>query len=265
MPHDVNSSNLTFHSNALDSFDTIFTSGFKNKAEIKEREDSFGVKNKNLIEWGSSVIDNMIEDYNRSVEASEEEKSKKRILIAPSWQNDNIMDSCIEDMLDNIDTNIYDVTVRPHPQYVRHFASRLDYLENKYAEKGIVIQRDFSSNSSVYSSDVLITDWSSIAFEYSFATLKPVLFVNTPMKIVNPEYTKLKTVPIDIELRSKVGMAIEIEDVQNISKYMETILYDSKFSKDSIKNLREEYIYNVGNSGKIGGTYIIQSVINKSK
>ena len=34
VPHDVNSSNLTFHKNALDHFDTIFTSGFKNKEEI---------------------------------------------------------------------------------------------------------------------------------------------------------------------------------------------------------------------------------------
>ena len=32
VPHDVNSSNLTFHKDALDHFDTIFTSGPKNKA-----------------------------------------------------------------------------------------------------------------------------------------------------------------------------------------------------------------------------------------
>ena len=41
VPHDVNSSNLTFHKNALDHFDTIFTSGPKNKEELAEREEKF--------------------------------------------------------------------------------------------------------------------------------------------------------------------------------------------------------------------------------
>ena len=35
----------------------------------------------------------------------------------------------------------------------------------------------FSSNETVYSADVLISDWSGIAFEYAFATQKPVLFI----------------------------------------------------------------------------------------
>ena len=63
VPHDVNSSNLTFHKNALDHFDTIFTSGPKNKAEIEEREQKHGLPAKNLLEWGSSVIDNMSDAY----------------------------------------------------------------------------------------------------------------------------------------------------------------------------------------------------------
>ena len=63
VPHDVNSSNLTFHKNALDHFDTIFTSGPKNKAEIAEREQKYGLPAKKLLEWGSSVIDNMSDAY----------------------------------------------------------------------------------------------------------------------------------------------------------------------------------------------------------
>ncbi len=63
VPHDVNSSNLTFHKNALDHFDTVFTSGPKNRAEIAEREEKYGVPKKNLVEWGSSVIDDMTVSY----------------------------------------------------------------------------------------------------------------------------------------------------------------------------------------------------------
>ena len=50
VPHDINSSNLTFHKDALDHFDTIFASGRKNKEKIKERKEKFGLKNNNIVE-----------------------------------------------------------------------------------------------------------------------------------------------------------------------------------------------------------------------
>ena len=105
VPHDVNSSNLTFHKNALDHLDTIFTSGPKNRDEIAEREEKFELPKKNLIAWGSSVIDNMTVSYEQmcAEERGEADRgNEKTVLIAPSWQADNILDSCIEQMLDRL-------------------------------------------------------------------------------------------------------------------------------------------------------------------
>ena len=217
VPHDVNSSNLTFHKDALDHFDTVFTSGPKNKAEIKEREEKYALPGKKLVEWGSSVIDNMTDSYACMVEEAqgrEKQDGKKTVLIAPSWQADNILDLCIEAMLGQLVKTPYHVIVRPHPQYVRHFGARIDALASKYEEYGVEFQKDFSSNRTVYMADLLVTDWSSIAFEYAFSTLKPVLFINTPMKVVNPDYQELKTVPIDIELRERIGISVEPGNIE---------------------------------------------------
>ncbi len=264
VPHDVNSSNLTFHKDALDHFDTIFTSGFKNKEELKEREDKFGLPEKNLIEWGSSVIDNMIKSYAVMVE-EEEKAEKKTVLIAPSWQKDNIMDSCIEQMLDGLKDLPYQVIVRPHPQYVRHFEAKFDALAQKYEKYGVIFQKDFSSNRTVYMSDLLITDWSSIAFEYAFSTLKPVLFINTPMKVVNPDYKELATEPIDIELRNKVGISLEETEISKTANAVEELLFDNRFSTGEMEKLRDKYIYNIGESGKVGAKYIIDSLVKRSE
>lgn len=261
VPHDVNSSNLTFHKDALDHFDTIFTSGPKNKEEIKEREEIFGVSTKNLVEWGSSVIDNMSKAYN---EMEQEESGAKRVLIAPSWQKDNIMDSCIEEILDNLKGKGYHIIVRPHPQYVRHFEGKINALKQKYEAADIEIQTDFSSNKTVYTADVLVTDWSSIAFEYAFSTLKPVLFINTPMKVVNPEYRLLATVPIDIELRDKVGIALEETNLSQVEAAVGELLNDNRFTKEAMAKMRDAYIYNVGNSGAVGAKYIIQRLVEKT-
>ena len=263
VPHDVNSSNLTFHKNALDHFDTIFTSGFKNKEEIKEREEKYALPSKNLVEWGSGVIDNMTESY---LELSKEKKEgKKTILIAPSWQKDNILDSCIEEMLDELILTDYQVIVRPHPQYVRHFEGRVDLLAEKYKKDGVEFQKDFSSNKTVYMADLLVTDWSSISLEYAFSTLKPVLFINTPMKVVNGDYQELRTVPIDIELRDQVGISLELDRVgAKVVSAVDRLLFDQQFSPQSMQGLKEKYLYHPGESGKIGAKYMIQRLVDRS-
>ena len=266
VPHDVNSSNLTFHENALDHFDTIFASGFKNKEEIEEREQKFGLPAKHIVEWGSSVIDNMTVSYEAmEQEETAEGKDQKTILIAPSWQRDNIMDSCIEQMLDELVQMPYHIIVRPHPQYVRHFEEKLKALAQKYTEKGVEVQMDFSSNKTVYTADLLVTDWSSIAFEYAFSTLKPVLFINTPMKVVNPNYKELTSVPVDIELRDKVGISLEENALDGLRPAVEKLLFDNQFSRDSLRRMKEQYIYNVGNSGKVGAEYIINRLVEMQK
>lgn len=261
VPHDVNSANLAFRKEALDHFDTVFTSGPKNKEEISEREEKYALPKKHIVEWGSSVIDNMKEAYEKLPE--EKEDGRKTILIAPSWQKDNILDSCIEPLLDKLKPLGHQIIVRPHPQYVRHFEARIDALAKQYKEDCIEFQKDFSSNSTVYTADLLVTDWSSIAYEYAFSTLKPVLFVDTPMKIVNPDYTELSCVPIDIELRNKVGISVEESQISEVSEMVERLLGDKQFSKDSMADLRDAYIYNIGNSGKIGAKYIIDSLVKR--
>lgn len=60
----------------------------------------------------------------------------------------------------------------------------MEQLKARYAGRDdIEIQTDFSSNSTVFDSDLLITDWSDISWEFAFTTKKPVLFINTPMKL----------------------------------------------------------------------------------
>ncbi len=265
LPHDVNSSNLSFHNNALDHFDTIFTSGPKNKEELAEREEKYGLPKKHLIEWGSGVIDNMIKGYEALSDQSKEDDGGKIILIAPSWQKDNILDLCIEPMLEKLSETDHHIIVRPHPQYVRHCMDKIERLQKKYEGKNIEIQTDFSSNSTVYTADLLMTDWSSIAFEYCFATLKPVLFINTPMKIMNPDYQELKTVPIDIELRDKVGISLEVDQMDDLVKTVKTLLHDKEFSADAMKELRDHYIYNIGSSGKVGALYLINQLMERQK
>ncbi|GFI21519.1 membrane protein insertase YidC 2 [Lachnospiraceae bacterium] len=258
VPHDVNSPNLTFRKEALDHFDTIFSSGYLCTKEIRKREELYKLPEKKIVEWGSSVIDNMIAAY---AAMDQEEKSVKEILIAPSWQKGNILASCIEEILERLQGQGYRIIVRPHPQFVRHEEKRLICLQEKFDMNNrddMELQMDFSSNKTVYEADLVITDWSSIAFEYSFATLKPALFINTPMKIMNEDYEELGIIPIDIELRDKVGKSIDIDNLSILPQVVDELLRSDAFSKESLRKIRDCYIYHIGNSGEIGAQYIME-------
>lgn len=263
MDHGMNSLNLVLRKHAVDYFDTVFVANDLVYEEIRKQEEIYKLKEKNLVKYGYCLIDNMIENYEKQEIVVNQ---KPVILIAPSWQPDNILDLCIEDILDSVLNGQYNVIVRPHPQYVRHCSERLDALKEKYADsEDFELQTDFSSNSTVFNADILMTDWSGIAYEYSLSTLKPTLFVDTPMKVMNPDYEEIGVIPFDIEIRNQIGISVKPEETKNVADVVERLLNDKEFSKESMAQVRSKYLYNVGKSSEVGAKYIIKRLIEKSK
>lgn len=263
MDHGIGSINLMLRKHALDYFDTIFAANDLVYKEIREQEKAYTLKEKKIVAYGFGLIDNMIASYESQ---TSQENKFKTILIAPSWQEDNILDLCINDVLQQLLGHGYHIILRPHPQYVRHYKDKLELLKNKYSEHNdFTLQTDFSSNDTVFNADILMTDWSGIAYEYSFTTLKPSLFINTPMKIMNPDYKEIGIVPFDIEIRNQIGVSVELNELNTINSAVEKLLCEENYSKQSMKKIREKYLYNVSHSAEIGAKYIIERLIEMSK
>lgn len=262
MDHGIGSINLMLRKHALDYFDTIFASNDIVYNEIRAQEKLYGLKEKTVVKYGFGLIDNMIADYEKQ---SVQENDPKEILIAPSWQDDNLLDLCIDGILRNLLGQGYHVILRPHPQYVRHFEGKLKLLEQKYAAyDDFTLQMDFSSNDTVFNADILITDWSGIAYEYSFTTLKPTLFINTPMKVMNPDYQEIGVMPFDIEIRDQMGISLEPDQIDSIGTAVHDLLCQENFAPENMKKMRDKYLYNVSHSTEIGAKYIIKRLIEMS-
>ena len=175
MDHGCSSDNLAYRTGALDAYDTLLVVSREQAIEARAIEKLRHVKKKRIIECGYGLIDDMIAAY-QAMDKMENEK--KTILIAPSWQYDNIMDSCLDDLVTALYGQGYRIVIRPHPQYVRRFPVQMKEIIRRYQDKAsndFIIETDFSSNVTVYTADLLITDWSGIAFEFSFTTDKPSL------------------------------------------------------------------------------------------
>ena len=263
IPHGMDSLNLTMRTGSMDHYDTVFCVGKHQKEEIEKTEAAYGLPKKTLVDWGYSLLDEMREDYAKLLH---EENAVKKILIAPSWQQDNIVDSCLEQILDNLKGRGYQITVRPHPQHVRHRGEFMEQLKLKYEQdKDVEIQTDFSSNNTVFEADLMITDWSGIAYEYAYTTQKPVLFINTPMKIMNPEYQKIDTVPLNILLREEIGCSLNLDELNQLGDKVQMLLEHKADYYERIGSFVQEYVYNHGISAEIGAKYIVAAIQRKIK
>jgi len=257
LDHGCSSINLTYRTGAFDYFNTIFVVSREQAVEIRAIEKLRRTPKKRIVEYGYGLIDNMIAAY----EAEERrEHDKKTILIAPSWQYDNICDSCLDDLIQALYGKGFRIVVRPHPQYIRRFPAKVKDLQMKYQDRfseDFAIETDFSSNATVYNADLLITDWSAIAFEFSFTTDKPSLFINTKMKVVNQDYEKIPLKPFDITARSKIGRAIEKGDVKDAFEAVTELLENREAYRERIHELKLQHFYNLGHSGEAGAQYIL--------
>lgn len=265
LPHGISSDNLTLRRNALAHYDTLFAWGAYNIEEHKALEKLNGTREKRYVEWGYGLLDNLIDAYAAMPKV---EHTQKVILIAPSWQKDNLMDLCVEGMLDQLLGRGYRIIVRPHPQYMRHFESRINGLMERYKQwldSELSFEKDFSSNESIYTADLVVTDWSNIACEYAFATLKPVLFIDTPMKTMNPDYQKLGIVPFDVEMRNLVGRSVSTDALEQLPGVVEDLIGNQKQYIEKIREIRERQLFSIGHSGEVGGKYILTRLKEKAK
>jgi YidC/Oxa1 family membrane protein insertase len=115
---------------------------------------------------------------------------------------------------------------------------------------------------SLVEADILITDRSGIALEYAFGTYRPVLFVDTPLKISNPNWQNIAVEPIENFLRSRIGISILPDQLSAIAGKIEQLMSEKEEFKNKLTELGKEIFFNSPQSYTQGLDYILQKVRN---
>ena len=259
--HGMGSVNSTYRKGALDWFDTIFCPTPNQYEEIRAAEKLYGTPEKLIVQTGYPLIDSMLRDF-ESVKHTV--NSKPQIMIAPSWQTDNIIDLCADKLLEELSGTDYKVILRPHPQQVRHEPERFETMKEKYADNSsIEIQTDFSVTNPVMESDLLITDWSDISWEYAYVTKRPVLYIDTPMKTMNQEYELIGIEPVNKAFRTSLGEVLSPDEIDKVKDVVTKMLAERDSYSKRIEETRNKHLYNIGRSAELCGRYIIRSISGK--
>jgi hypothetical protein len=61
-------------------------------------------------------------------------------------------------------------------------------------------------------------------------------------------------------IRNQIGRAIEKEEISNIEKIVDELILNQEKYKEKNIDIRNKYLYNLGNSSKIGAEYIINKI-----
>ena len=79
----------------------------------------------------------------------------------------------------------FSIIFRPHPEYTKRFSKNYNSFKNRYLSNDkISFDQNFSLYKSFDISEILITDWSGIAYGFSYF-VKKVIFNDIPLKKLN--------------------------------------------------------------------------------
>ena len=266
MPHHMTSMHLTPSKQAYDHYDTVLCVGPHQVAELRREEQLYQLPAKNLAECGYDLLDDDVAAMAARRAVGKMTNERPVVIVAPSWQEDNLLDSCADELLSQLLGRGWKVIVRPHPEYTKRYRPRWMALIERYShvpESDLYFERDFSSNDTVFTSDVLITDWSSVFCEFSFSTLRPSVFINTPMKVGNPDWRELGIEPTDISLRNKVGRSFDPADLSGLGDAVAEMIAHPNAWSEKVSAVRDEMIFNLGHAAEVAGEYLLERVLVK--
>ena len=267
--HSINSPLMGYNSGkiskgAFDHFDSIFCVGPHQIQEFHAIEKLYNLKQKNLIECGHSLFDKLIKLRSSSTQQNLISKNnKKKILIAPSWGKQNLLESAGMKLIEILLDAGYHVTVRPHPMIIKKSSKLINQLKKQFEKNpDFLLDTNTSSFEQLLSSYALITDWSGIGYDYAFVCERPVIYVDVPKKTNTEEYEKLHLIPFEVSIRDKIGEIISIQNLEELPERIEFLYGQITDFQNNIKKIRDDVVFNIGKSSQVAADEIIK-IINK--
>ena len=265
--HSLASTHMGFRPGSYDHYDSLLCPGPQQLKEIRTYEEIHKLPRKQLVKAGYYRLEQLYDEYAHYKKESKP-GVKGTVLIAPSWGDKNILESCGEQAIKVLlDANYY-VIVRPHSETVKKHHELIESLRKTYGSNpNFALEVLSHSNEPLLKADVMISDYSGIAFSYAFGTERPVLFLDVQKKVKNPRYMELNIQPIELSLRYEIGTTLPPERLEEVPKAVAALIRDTPSYKKRISRLRDKYIYAFGKSSQIGAQHImdVYNAINKQK
>ena len=253
--HSIVSLHMIYRKSAFDHFDTVFCAGPHQVKEIRAIEEKYQLPEKTIIEHGYGRLDAIIE--NRKISKAQPPNNPKKILIAPSWGEHSLVETIGNQVVSHLLENKFHVILRPHPQTIKYAKVQIkEILERHKNNSNFELEVNIACQDSLHQSDLMISDWLGAALDYSFGLGKPVLFIDVPRKVNNPEYELLDIIPFEIWIRDNIGKTHSAEKLDSLSDSVNELLSNDTYADNDL--ITRENVFNIGKSAQVGAKHLAQ-------
>ena len=245
----------------IDYFDSILLTGDCQKDDIRYLEKARGTKEKELVTVGCSYLD----ELKKKMDAiPKEEGHNFTVLVSPSWGPSAILSKYGERLLDPLADTGWKIIIRPHPQSAKSEPQILERLKERYQDRGN-IEWNFDRDN-IYAmkrADIMISDFSSIIYDYTFLCDKPVMYVNAALdlrmydasEVYNPDGSVKKA--WQFETIEKIGIELKEEQFAKIKQVIQEAS-DSPALAAARKAAKEQAWMHIGSAAKNIADFMIK-------
>ena len=239
----------------IDYYDAVLLSGEYQAHDIRNLEKLRGLPEKELVQIGIPYMDEMAARLKQLGPVPEHPCT---ILLAPSWGQSAIFSVYGGRILDVLMKTGYHIIVRPHPQ---SFVSEKDLMEKLMkdypASKQLEWNRDIDNFETLRRSDILISDFSGVIFDFSLVFNKPVIYTDPQIDVAPYDAWWLKTPLWTESALPRLGCQLTEDNMENLQEVIDSCLNDPQYTKGR-RSVKEETWAHVGEGAERTVDYLLK-------
>ena len=252
-PNDV----ILYRMFGVDHYDALIVSGEYQEKQLRQMEELRGISPRDVEVCGMPYLDEM---KRRLSEAGELPPHERTVILAPTWGANGIFSIFGDKVVDSLIKTGYKVIIRPHPQSFTSEKEMMDRLMAKYNDPSKVEWNTDNDNFEVLRrSDILISDYSGILFDYSLVFDKPVIYTKAGI-----DYSPLDAAWTDEEtwtlsILPSLGFELNDDNVSDLKTLIDTCIEDPSFTEGRRK-ARSETWFHMGEGTKRSVDFILKEL-----
>ena len=238
----------------VDYYDALLLSGDYQIRDVRYLEKIRNLPKKEVVKMGIPYMDEMAArlEANSYVEPHE-----RTVLLAPSWGDSAILKKYGGKIIDVLKKTGYHIIIRPHPQSFTAEKELMDKLMKKYPNSDqIEWNRDNDNFEVLKRSDILISDFSGVIFDFSLVHDKPVIYADTEFDKSPYDAWWLEDPYWTFTALPRIGQKLTTDNITNLKEMIETCLEDSKYAQGRREVLEETWVHK-GEGAKRAVNYLL--------
>ena len=255
--HAMVSTHMVYRKGAFDAYDTILCVGPHHVAEIRRTEEVYRLAPKELVEHGYGRLDTILQTAAERPAASPGGRPGQEAAAGALVGRVLVHRSAGRRRADHLLLEAgHSVVLRLHPMTVRRFPKLAGEMAKRFAAGGLRVETDMREQASLHESELMIGDWSGAALEYAFGLERPVLFIDMPQKINNPEHDRIGLATLEESIRAEIGAIVDPQDLRAGLPLVDELCADPDAFRERLREARERAVYNVGRSASVGAAHV---------